>query len=412
MISAERFIQIIDELLPNKFLLESFQYYPRFSTQIQHLRPIKKYSQHLGRCIWWHEEPLNSIDLDDLQWMYVPRPNKFSCSSADAKFLDFSFPETFPVGEPAMFCFIEDVNFQLFANSEKSDLKKQWLKQYPLLDWYFFFHGFAALDWFRDFKYLNTSTAKITKVFICLNHNIKNNRSYRIHLLSELRSRQIESQGFISAPLLSQKIIKHELMDSNSRLSLAAKKHIYSNLLPTAEPMELEQLDYNDASADISQFLPQALWSIVTETVYYDEKLHLTEKIFKPIVSQRPFILVAAPGNLAYLKSYGFKTFDRWIDESYDDEHDPDCRMQKISAEIEKLCKLPWHELLKMYQEMQDILAYNYQHFYGDFRTIIVNELVDNFEVCTKIYNLNKSERFRLPVENIDFEEVKTVLLR
>jgi hypothetical protein len=414
MISVERFIQIIDELLLNKFLLHSFQFYPHFSTQIQNLRlTIETYNRHLGRCIWWHEEPLNSIDLDDLQWVYVPRPNKYSFHNPTfSTEIDFSFPEVFPVGESSMFCFFHDINFQLFANSEKSDLKKQWLKQYPLLDWYFFFHGFAALDWFRDFKYLNNSTAKFTKVFICLNHNIKNNRSYRIHLLSELRSRQVESAGFISAPMLSQKVIKQELMDPNSRLSLDAKKHIYSNLLPTAESIELEQVNYNDASANISPFLPQALWSIVTETVYYDEKLHLTEKIFKPIVSQRPFILVAAPGNLAYLKSYGFKTFDRWIDESYDDEHDPDRRMQKISAEIEKLCRLPWHELMAMYQEMQDILAYNYQHFYGDFRTIIVNELVDNFEVCTKIYNLNKSERFRLPVENINFEQVKKVLLQ
>ena len=37
--------------------------------------------------------------------------------------------------------------------------------------------------------------------------------------------------------------------------------------------------------------------------------MHLTEKIFKPIVNKQPFMLLAAPDNLAYLKSYGFKTY-------------------------------------------------------------------------------------------------------
>mgnify|MGYP003342655425 CR=1 FL=1 len=48
------------------------------------------------------------------------------------------------------------------------------------------------------------------------------------------------------------------------------------------------------ASADIPRGV-DALWNIVTETVFYYDKLHLTEKIFKPIVHRRPFLLVAAP---------------------------------------------------------------------------------------------------------------------
>ena len=132
------------------------------------------------------------------------------------------------------------------------------------------------------------------------------------------------------------------------------------------------------ANIDINQ-LTRALWHIVTETVYFLPKLHLTEKIFKPIVAKRPFILVAAPGNLAYLKRYGFKTFDHWIDESYDNEQDHYIRIEKITAEIAKLCALEPIVLKQMHIEMQEILEYNFQHFYGDFKKIIVNELVDNF---------------------------------
>ena len=37
-------------------------------------------------------------------------------------------------------------------------------------------------------------------------------------------------------------------------------------------------------------------------------------------------------------------------------------------------------QLKQMHQEMQEVLLYNYNHFYGDFKRIIVDELVDNFE--------------------------------
>jgi hypothetical protein len=305
------------------------------------------------------------------------------------------------------------VNVQLFANSEKSALKKQWIKNNPpMLDWYFFFHGFAALDWFRDFEYVqNICDYSISKVFICLNHVINNNRSYRLLLLSMLKEQNLLSSGIVSAPLLTQALVKEEVFGKSTRLSKDGKMHIMKNLYEEAEPIVVHDTDYKSASADIPDFFYQAFWNIVTETNFYDEKLHLTEKIFKPIAIKRPFILVSAPGNLEYLKSYGFKTFDRWIDESYDSEPDPDIRLAMIVSEIKKLCQLTPNELSKMHEEMTDVLEYNHQHFFNGFKKIIVNELVDNFEACTKRYNLSLSERFRLPAELVDFDQIKKLLL-
>jgi hypothetical protein len=154
----------------------------------------------------------------------------------------------------------------------------------------------------------------------------------------------------------------------------------------------------------------RALWHVVSETVFYYDKLHLTEKIFKPIVSKRPFILVAAPGNLAYLKSYGFKTFDRWIDESYDDEQDPAKRLEMIANEVEKLCKLSMGQLKNMHMEMQEILNYNFDHLYGNFREIIVNELVDNFEGAIAQWNSNRTDDGHVDTSAINYQQVKALL--
>ena len=414
MISYYRFKIFLETHFLNPLFIIPNDYYPTYSTKIQGFNRNeadgknfyhgRKYSQDFnGNCIFWYEEPLNSIDLEDLSNRTILIDNYGAPECREWYSCEI------PSHGPAMY----NVNIQLFANSEKSALKKQWIKNNPpMLDWYFFFHGFAALDWFRDFEYVqNICDYSISKVFICLNHVINNNRSYRLLLLSMLKEQNLLDSGIVSAPLLNQALVKEEVFSVVTRLSKDGKMHIMKNLYNEAEPIIVHETDYEAASADIPDFFYQAFWNIVTETNFYDEKLHLTEKIFKPIAIKRPFILVSAPGNLEYLKSYGFKTFDKWIDESYDSELNPDIRLAMIVAEVKKLCQLTPNELNKMHQEMTEILEYNHHHFFNNFKKIIVNELVDNFEACTKKYNLSLSERFRLPTELVNLDQVKQLLL-
>ena len=108
-------------------------------------------------------------------------------------------------------------------------------------------------------------------------------------------------------------------------------------------------------------------------------------------MARRPFILAAAPGNLAYLRSYGFQTFDQWIDERYDDEPDPGIRMRMIVDQVERLCRLSDWDRDAMYRGMQPVLQHNYQWFYGGgFRGMITDELVDNFRRCVIRHNAGR----------------------
>jgi hypothetical protein len=405
MVSAEKFVNVIHELFLNPLLIESWGFNPRYSTKISDYDllfsgpySLASFGKSNGKCIWWHEEPLNVPDMDAIQhnehYITYPRISQSNISRTILEKNSNSF-------------FLNDCNITLLANSEISSVKKQYLKKWHIYDWYFFFHGFAALHWFRDYKYLNFSHYSFDKVFICLNHLITNNRSYRLNLLSHLREKSLLSYGYVSCPLLSRDLVKEEMTDFNSKLSSDAKKHIFKYLYPFSIPMILDTVDYNDASAKINeQYIYSSFWNVVTETNFYEDKLHLTEKIFKPIVTKRPFLLVSSPGNLNYLRSYGFKTFDRWIDESYDNEQDHDRRILLIIAELEKLCALPKHELSQMYIEMQDVLEYNFNHFFGNFKNIILKELVDNFDSCIKQYNLHLSQHKKLPAENIDLDYI------
>jgi hypothetical protein len=304
--------------------------------------------------------------------------------------------------------------FKLLVNSEHSLLKQQLLKENQYLDWYYFFHGFAALDWYRDSRYFDQQI-NWTRPYITLNRLYANDRSYRLNLVARLTEHQLLSHGHVSLHLDHNEYgsWQQELNNPETRLSVEACGLIRKNL---SSSLTLDRTNTTGSlSADFGhqefELWKSGLWHIVTETVYYHNKLHLTEKIFKPIVAQRPFMLAAAPGNLAYLKSYGFRTFDRWIDESYDSIQDPDQRLQAIVDQTQRLCAMSDSELRQMHQEMQPVLEHNFNHLWSGFKHKIVNELVDNFETAVRIWNNGRVDGKQLPLQNIDLARVKQLLL-
>lgn len=303
---------------------------------------------------------------------------------------------------------------KILANSEKSQLKSEICKQRRLLDWYFFYHGFAALDWFQDAQYVDYE-CPFQKAFLSFNH-VFDQRAYRAALLARLFEHGIVHNGLISFHVTA-KDIEMELCNPNTQLSDHSCSLIKNNMhrFRTDLPLRLDNVPIDgNLSARFGhqeyKLWQSALWHLVTETVFYKPKLHLTEKIFKPIVARRPFMLVAAPGNLAYLRSYGFQTFDRWVDESYDHMQDPDQRLDAIANEIARFARMSAVELQRIWYDMQPVLIFNKQHFFGKFREIIVSELVDNFEQCIRIWNNGRVDGRELLVHP-DPESVKTTLL-
>ena len=259
---------------------------------------------------------------------------------------------------------------------------------------YYFFHGFAALDWYRGYYVLNYNKSMSKPYnydFISFNRIINNDRSYRIYFVSLLKEQGLLEKGLVSFNVTDNLFDdwQDEVTDPNSKLSEKAKQHAEQYLVDVDKlsidgshirgsasadiPRTIERIDYNNDTLNVNAF-----WHIVTETVFYYNKLHLTEKIFKPIASKQPFMLLAAPGNLAYLKSYGFKTFDSVIDESYDTIQDNDLRTQAVVKQLHWYCNLTPGEKTDIIQQLEPIIQHNFDHFYGEFRHIITNELLDN----------------------------------
>lgn len=105
----------------------------------------------------------------------------------------------------------------------------------------------------------------------------------------------------------------------------------------------------------------QSFCAIVTETRFAQPFANFSEKTLLAIRAQIPFIVVGPPNTLEYVKQFGFKTFDKWWDESYDQEQDHEKRMVKILNLIEYINSKPLEELIKIRKEMKSVLRHNYK---------------------------------------------------
>ena len=110
---------------------------------------------------------------------------------------------------------------------------------------------------------------------------------------------------------------------------------------------------------------------IVPETVYNYPYACFSEKTTRPIVAGRPFILFGAAHTLEYLHSLGFKTFNNYWDESYDEMTDPNQRFEKLCSVIKEIASWPIDLCREHLKSMQPVLQHN-QEIY---KRIIKNQV-------------------------------------
>lgn len=125
----------------------------------------------------------------------------------------------------------------------------------------------------------------------------------------------------------------------------------------------MPELRFNLACNITTEDFERTFVSVVTETLVDNGTLFFSEKIWKPIIVGHPFFLYGNQGSLKYLKSIGYKTFDKWWDESYDDEPHRDRRSKMIVSELLKLKQKSKEELIKIREEINEVLIHNKENY-------------------------------------------------
>jgi hypothetical protein len=181
------------------------------------------------------------------------------------------------------------------------------------------------------------------------------NRAIRYHRVIFIIN--LFEKNLIDSGLISINKIHHIPDDINEK----TKKFIDERTPMVIDTMP--ELKYNLAINITIEDFKRTFISVVTETLVDNGTLFFSEKIWKPIMVGHPFMVYGNKDSLKYLKSLGFKTFDKWIDESYDNEPDRDKRCELIVNELEKFSLKSLDELKKLREEMFEVCNFNYNHF-------------------------------------------------
>lgn len=256
----------------------------------------------------------------------------------------------------------------MLLHSEKNSHDVDRFAQQGFLPVYYWSHAMIARDWYRFAKHdARLDHRVIEKTFLVYCRDWTPTREYRLKFLGLLVENQLVDDCVISTQHTNNQgvhLLDYQVQDPRFAVNP-------QNLLciPDNHSSPSASADY-----DVKDITSTAV-SVILETVADSAKIHLTEKVLRPIACAHPFVLMAGPGALAYLQSYGFQTFGDIWDESYDQETDTVKRMEMIVDAMKQIQQLPesaWMEVAK-------IAEYNQQHFFSEqFMQQVVGELQTN----------------------------------
>jgi hypothetical protein len=364
-----------------------YRFYPHGSKKIEDLKlhhSLDRYSwkqRHLMPVVYCNDqEPLNFEMYQNID------PNK-------TIFYDDSVLKTHTLAN------IPDYNLTIRAfnihdksillHSEKRSIQQKLYSNSYFVPVYYWSHAVISLDWFRYAQYESIRKTTTPTRFLIYNRAWSNTREYRLKFLDLLIDHQLIDQCCTSfnpyEPEDNIPYQEHNFKNKQWKPTNKLENYFTKNNATSHCSADFNTADYN--STDIE---------VVLETLFDDSRLHLTEKSLRPIACKQPFILAATHGSLEYLRSYGFKTFDNIIDESYDLIQNPAQRLSAIISTMKKISEWTEDEYKDNMVHLQQIAEYNHRHFFSkDFFNMIIDELKYNLSNGFEILkNTNTGTRY------------------
>jgi len=353
---------VANEIYNNPTII--YRFWPHGSKNIQDLNPLKQcnwaqYQQTLG--IWCH-------DQEPLAPAFANRNIK--CTWVDLlASLDLVQPRT------RLNWYANVFKKNILLHSEKrSFIIDKHLTNEDLIPVYYWSHAVIALDWFRYAKHQDYNK-NISKKFLVYNRAWSGTREYRLRFSDLLIEHRLVDHclTFCNPTEDGKHYTQHTYNNSVWRPTHELEKYLPPSPANACASADFDAQDYKSTEIEV-----------VLETLFDDDRLHLTEKSLRPIACRQPFILAATHGSLQYLRDYGFKTFDSIWDETYDTIQDPYQRMQAIIRTMREITTWNDDQQHDKNQRMEQIAQHNHQHFFSSgFFDKVINELRENITMAT-----------------------------
>ena len=262
---------------------------------------------------------------------------------------------------------------RILCHSEQRSTQLDIFKQHDVVDVYYWSHAIIAQDWFRYAKHDKVlQQKKLTNYdFLIYNRAWQGTREYRLRFAEMLLEQKIKEFCNIRFAPIDDNVhyLDHAYHNQKWTIHTNLESYYDLNTIDSTASADYTSSDY--ITSDIE---------IVLETLFDDDRLHLTEKTLRPIACRQPFILMATHGSLEYLRHYGFETFSDLLDESYDTIIDPVARMTAVVSEMKRITQLPISEKIKLFAKLNIIAARNQERFFSDeFFEQVTQEYKTNF---------------------------------
>jgi hypothetical protein len=275
----------------------------------------------------------------------------------------------------------------VLLHSEKRSTNLELYCNNQYISSYYWSHAFIALDWFRYAKHVKLKKNQKTKTFLIYNRAWSGSREYRLKFADLLVDQGLVNNCLTSVGFVDNNLHynQHAFVNHQWQPQNHLENYFKENQTTSCYSADFDMSDYNST-----------LFEVVLETLFDDTRIHLTEKILRPIAVGQPFILCSTHGSLEFLKQYGFKTFSSVFDEHYDTIVDPYQRLTavvKLMKQIATWDSATQHVKIK---QIQDIVNHNQTHFFSkDFFDQIDNELKTNlYSAFTQVEKTNTSTRY------------------
>jgi hypothetical protein len=187
---------------------------------------------------------------------------------------------------------------------------------------------------------------------------------HRLYLSSYVYKHKLANQTFHYNPKLEfhkNNLGLEELIDTYGVDALPNAVHLIENS-PLVKDEKISypilRAQHNNIYSEYYNFLVE----IVCETYYTGRTFFPTEKTWRPMILETPFIVQGPQWFLHRLRDLGFQTFSRWWGEGYS-EDPADYQPVEIVKVIDFLAKKDIAELNDMYKEMKPVLTHNRKRF-------------------------------------------------
>ncbi len=338
LIPIDQLYNFLDGISDHNLVI--YRWFPHGSKKLTDLRGIKNYSRFYEmispQVIFHDQEPLQfdyySVDEVFDRLVADTESTGATCSNEIKDY--FKKISNYKIRAVASGLNLYDK--VLLVHSEKNSKDLQKYQQVNLIPVYYWSHALIARDWYRyaevDPK-LTNKNFNFDIDFLVYNRSWSGTREYRLKFAEMIVQSGLGKNCHMNfSPTESNKHYRDHVF-ANSELSISStnfEKYFNPNTASSDSSADYNSCDYQRCGIEI-----------VLETLYDDDRQHLTEKSLRPIACGHPFIIVGTPGSLKYLHSYGFQTFGQFIDESYDQIVDPVQRLTAIINLMSTLAAMP-----------------------------------------------------------------------